>query len=381
MSITIELDAIDTLFFRDGKPFSMGEETWAEGIFPPPLSVIYGALRTVYFAEHINEFQRLKVNSSLNKEGKDITLSLRIVNSAFRIANNTYFPIPLDLIKLKSLRPQTKGISFLLKPVKPHGISNSPFSNCLIPLSQEIAESEIESIDNGLFTIDTLLEYLNASSISHNYKELSEWVSQEPKVGIGRNNETNTSSDSGMLYRVGMNRLKKINVGNKSNEPITLALQIDGISVNSSLMRLGGEGKVVKVSNADGIDWFSVEPPDLTGKTQFKVYLSTPSLFKSGWLPDFSNKFQDCNINASLVAAAVGRPIHIGGFDMKNNCPKPMLKAVPSGSVYYYKTDALTNNQADALKSMFHGKSVSDFHAAQGFGLAYLGKVKEDNAK
>jgi CRISPR-associated protein Cmr3 len=378
MSITIELDAIDTLFFRDGKPFSMGEETWADGIFPPPPSVIYGALRTAYFAEHIDEYKKLKANGNLNQEERDITLSLKIVNSAFRIANNTYFPIPQDLVKRKSKK---KELAFLLTLDKSKSISNSPVSNCLIPLDKEISGSEIESIDNGLVTIETLCDYLNANSNSHYYKSLSDWVSQEPKIGIGKNNETNTSSDSGMLYRVGMNRLKKINIGNKVNESITLGFEIEGISVNSSFMRLGGEGKAVKISNTDGFDWFSIEPPELTGKTQFKVYLSTPALFKSGWLPDFSEKFKNCNIHASLMTAAIGRPIHIGGFDMKNNRPKPMLKATPPGSVYYYKTEALSSNQADALKSMFQGKSVSDFHTEQGFGIAYLGRVMEGNTK
>ena len=30
-----KITPLDTVFFRDGKPFSWGEETWAEGIFPP----------------------------------------------------------------------------------------------------------------------------------------------------------------------------------------------------------------------------------------------------------------------------------------------------------------------------------------------------------
>lgn len=46
MSKIIEIQALGTLFFRDGKPFTMGAETYAEGIFPPLPSTIYGALRT-----------------------------------------------------------------------------------------------------------------------------------------------------------------------------------------------------------------------------------------------------------------------------------------------------------------------------------------------
>jgi len=54
----IEIKSFDTLFFRDGKPFTMSEDNWADGIFPPPPSVIYGALRAAYFAQYPSELVR-----------------------------------------------------------------------------------------------------------------------------------------------------------------------------------------------------------------------------------------------------------------------------------------------------------------------------------
>ena len=53
-NMTIQLDALDTLFFKDGKPFSLGEETWADGIFPPPPSVVYGATRTALISSGLS---------------------------------------------------------------------------------------------------------------------------------------------------------------------------------------------------------------------------------------------------------------------------------------------------------------------------------------
>ena len=76
----IKIDAIDTLFFKDGKPFSMGDETWADGIFPPPPSVIYGALRSIYFSEHPEKLQKVyskevqdpaKKKNALNMLGRE----------------------------------------------------------------------------------------------------------------------------------------------------------------------------------------------------------------------------------------------------------------------------------------------------------------------
>lgn len=56
----IEMKPLDTLFFRDSKPFSRGEDTWADTIFPPYPSTVYGALRTAWFKQNIKEFEYLK---------------------------------------------------------------------------------------------------------------------------------------------------------------------------------------------------------------------------------------------------------------------------------------------------------------------------------
>ncbi|HEC25711.1 MAG TPA: hypothetical protein ENI54_06865, partial [bacterium] len=58
----VEIDALDTLFFRDGKPFTMAENRWADTVFPPFPSVIYGALRSAYFANHIEELGKAKTD-------------------------------------------------------------------------------------------------------------------------------------------------------------------------------------------------------------------------------------------------------------------------------------------------------------------------------
>ena len=83
----IEIEALDTLFFRDGKPFSMGEEVWADGVFPPSPSVIYGALRSAYFANNSNELDRAN-------ESDDPTSNLEITSIYYRFKNANYLPLP-----------------------------------------------------------------------------------------------------------------------------------------------------------------------------------------------------------------------------------------------------------------------------------------------
>lgn len=45
------LQPTDTFFFRDGRPFTKGEQSEGHSIFPPLPSTILGALRSAYIAE------------------------------------------------------------------------------------------------------------------------------------------------------------------------------------------------------------------------------------------------------------------------------------------------------------------------------------------
>jgi CRISPR-associated protein Cmr3 len=71
-----------------------------------------------------------------------------------------------------------------------------------------------------------------------------------------------------------------------------------------------------------------------------------------------------------MYAAAVGKPIYLGGWDMKARAPKPMLKGVPAGSVYYLRVD---EGDPAALFKACHGQSISEAREQAGFGLCYAG--------
>ena len=101
--MVIKINPLDTLFFKDGKPFSMGEETWASGLFPPYPGVIYGAIRTAYFGMHPEKLENLD-------QGNDPTKDLNIHSFHFlshqKLANGKrtskiIFHDSLDLVKKK----------------------------------------------------------------------------------------------------------------------------------------------------------------------------------------------------------------------------------------------------------------------------------------
>lgn len=356
MELTIK--PLDTLFFRDGKPFARGEETWADSTFPPSPSVIYGALRTALATISGKEIPFKEISSRLGLE------TLSISNIYFRINERNYFMLPQDLVEYKTRKAQRTGskcfhdVSLLdISEMNSIVSDNKSFIKYqLHPKENKIAEN----LENGLLYTNDLMSYLNGKIRDFNAYKLNDFIVEEPKVGIGRDNHTRTAEE-GLLYRVDMKRLSGVELR------ITIRTNYNDSDIGGLLVNLGGEKKVVQINIVDKETVVNIPRPTLN-RGGFKIYLSTPSIFiKKGWQPDLER----FGIRANLVTACVGKPLNIGGFDLVKNCPKPMVKAVPPGSVYYYETD----EEPDKIVERLHDKSLSDYLPEQGYGIAFIGNV------
>ncbi|ACF13411.1 CRISPR-associated protein, Cmr3 family [Chloroherpeton thalassium ATCC 35110] len=352
MTKTLKLTALDTLFFRDGRPFSMGDESWANGIFPPPPTVIYGALRTAYFSNHIDRFSKLKSQQELNKSKYDETLKLNINQIYFHYNGGNLFPIPFDILENKDNNEIT-----VLKPEKEFGFSNSETEEILITPQN----GQFENIENGFLEASELEAYLTGEIPTSYWKTV---ISSEPKVGVGQNNQTH-ASDDGMLYRVGLSRL-----ADYDNNRLEIIVEFSDLEIPSALMRFGGEGKTVELSEHE-IPFIKPDPQEIFqgyNSKRFKLYLLTPSYFTEGWKPTLPEGLK-------LVAAAIGKPLHIGGFDIQKDHPKPLRRFVPAGSIFIIEI----TNQKNLLDFVpnFHGVSISETEETkrQGFGITFMGRV------
>lgn len=373
----INLKPLDTLFFRDSKPFNMGEDTWADGIFPPYPSVYYGALRSHYFAGDIEKL-------SLANENGDPTADLIIERVYFKIGSGYLLPTPRDLVARKSELKTDKANmddddDVDVKILSCEDISSIP-SSC--PLKYALIPEKKDDVyqhpEGSMMSTEDLSTYFrgrkHCANEGNNLKvKLKErYLMMEPKVGIARNNFSRSSLE-GMLYRVGMNRLKGLSI----------SIRFDNLQIpDMGIMKLGGEGKTVKYEKESEFSAKFEQAPEIkNGK--FKIYLSTPAIFNNGWIPGWLNKNENgeytgeipgtgCKVR--LLAAAVGKPCHIGGFDMKKKRPKPMRTAVPSGSVYYF--EVISGNLSSAINKI-HGSSISDddYYRKQGFGISFCGEV------
>jgi CRISPR-associated protein Cmr3 len=344
MKSNITLEAADALFFRGGKPFTMSVDTFAEGFFPPLPSTVYGAICSAVYPKHEN---------------------LKIKNICLKSNSSYLFPLPKDLVVPKGKDEKTETL--ILREL-------NNFSN-FEPNFYLVREGSKKKLSKKKILLHhrLLKKYLNGEGKEGLIvSSLDEYISSETKIGIGRNNQTKLSSD-GMLYRTIMTRLE-----HSSKKSICMALEIEHQECfNIKAVRLGGENRIASLLTDNS--FIPMDCPKIEG-TMFKIYLSTPAIFKEGGIP--IGLFKEHGL--SFLTAVLDKPVPVGGWDFVNKQPKPMVKVVPAGSVYY--VEAKTEEEANQIARKIHNTSISNYiykvddnlefdSKKQGFGIAFIGKI------
>lgn len=356
----------DTLFFRLGRPFSMGTETWADTIFPPYPSTIFGALRTFLL------FQRGSLKDFKEKGYPDIGSpaskgKMKIVGPILYGLNNNvlYFKTPYDLVQSKENKKGQKVLSLQIIRKPKLYYSEEGLSEILIFKGKESVEETTSYLDNITFR-----KYLENKDKEYNYVPENSFYKYEFKIGISRDRLTLTSKE-GHLYRIPLIRL---------NKEYGFLIKIEDVTEmpEKGVFQLGGEGKTVSFEKVESNPLQDLENFNFTlNNGVFKLYLATPAIFKKGWIPEWINEEtfegEKDGIKIKLISCAIGRHIRIGGWDIAKEEPKLMYKAVPAGSIYYFKVQQET--APEKIKEVFHIRNISDISPEEGFGLSFVGVV------
>ena len=103
----IQIEPIDTLFFRDGKPFSMGDQSTAFGIFPPYPSTVFGAIRTGIIAQNqgLGHFLDGNMASEIGTVNESSYASFKLKGVFLYNSAHDYLYFPAPLAVLPRLRP------------------------------------------------------------------------------------------------------------------------------------------------------------------------------------------------------------------------------------------------------------------------------------
>lgn len=383
----IRLTPLDTFFFRDARSFQAGEDAWAQGVFPPPPSVLYGALASAFYA-YQSSFS-LSDDTEENNKQRNLLKDFKIIGIFISIDDGTILlPIPKDVVKIKDKNEnedeeedncKNKNTLLYLER-KP-----SPLFSSLQTEDILFSEQHTESVD-GYVTDSTYKEILLKKSLN-NKCYYSDLLISEGKTGIGRDKLTYTTNE-GELYTMNMYRF--------NTEKCQIVVDYEGIELpKKGIIRLGSKKAFAYTTENISISTndFIPPPPEEDMKDNiFRLCFITPCIFQKGWIPHWldentlEGKVPNTNLRLKLVTAAIGKPTLLGGFNMKakngKGFPKPMYKMIPEGSVYYFKI--LEGSYKEVIET-FHFKSVSeksiskeanstnDNTSKKGFGITLIG--------
>ena len=365
----VYLEPIDTLFFRDSRPFEAGTDAFAESTQMPSPLAVYGAIGSYLLRRKgadINAFLDGGNDSELGQY--DSTLKdtpLKITGIFLSWDGITYLPAPANLICVNdseyNLAMPRDGADF-----------KSDYD--LRPL--EIPKGKCKPVD-GFLTLDDVNICRKGESVD-SLKTLkpSEYSPGELRFGH-RLDRAASVVEEGFLYAA-MHLRFKDGIGDKNYTKLRLLVSVSGVNGLDSedVVLLGGEGRKARLTPADdGLDFKDDEVlSKIKQSGRFFVYLLTPAVFGEGWCPSkWPGEFGD----ASPVAAAVRKPLYLSGWQRKGSAhgsPRPLRKAVPPGSVYFFETDNRDGGKFDRLYSEYNfNRSLSDEYPSAGFGISLIG--------
>ncbi len=381
------LEAEDVWLFRDGRPFSAGEEHAAQSVFPPSPLTVQGVLRShigslwgVLWDEYrhqntpraqqvaalIGQPPTLHSVGTLGQFAMAGPYVARLVSRREKgICYYRYFPLPADVAALETKGNGKKAI--LLAPQEDKAFASNWPAEGLWPLwTDEDVEDKLTR--DVWVREDAFVDYLQG--IAPNPNDPDRWVKghllyqAENRFGIAIDPQAGRTRER-LLYQATFVRPRE-GVG------LLVWLSDEMELPQQGFLAMGGErrGARYQIVAPEFIYAERVAWPQVSGKRQ-KVIFLTPAYFSGGWQPaggDWSPFF--AGARPYLVAAALKRPLAIGGWDLATQQPRAMRHHVAPGSVLYFEADGEFALNARAITET--PPDLPDL-AAIGFGLVAVG--------
>ncbi|MBW8878462.1 MAG: hypothetical protein JF614_26175 [Acidobacteria bacterium] len=382
-----ELVPSDVLFFRDGKPSTMGADHYLRSLFPPFPSTLYGAVRTRRLLDSGVELEGL-VEASWSRRLEGLTGevgawggfgSLELRGPWLIRDQEVLLPAPADLgitlkcaLRSKEERPKIDQV-VRFRPVDDADRRRwSHPLTLLFPFTFDGQEwkpwkiSEPRTVAGEWFLSPKGLSAWRSGGAPEpeDFVHSTDLWHSETRTGVGLETDRRTSKQ-GLLYTFGFVRLQT---------GVSLGFEVKGSGLQpDGLVRLGGEARTASLQAGPALPAFGGGP----ASGRFSLCFATPALSATGgYPPGFAADRLEGILGGRrcrLVGAAVSRFVLAGGWDLARQFPKPLRRAIPAGSVFLFEPmEGETVSPGD-----LDGHCFSDFPgeelARQGFGLAVAG--------
>lgn len=352
----LEIRPQDVWLFRDGKPFSAGDDHSARSMFPPTPLTVQGALRqkiSVSLGVSLREYKTASTSAGkaieyIGKHGELHELGkFRMQGPYISLQTDEevvpLLPVPADLLVHENdnkiiddvfvSSPDETDISSDLSGYQFLKVQKD-FEN--LPaywMSGRVLQNYLnnEAIDPSWFVPKSENTYADARTAYQHGKHAFRGnliYSTENRFGVSTNALT-SFREEGQLYQVQFIRPAP-GVG-------LLVSVSDDIPANllEGNISLGGEQRQASATVVQ-VDIPS-HPKSVTGR--FKVIFLTPAYFNEGWEPKNGDWSKVFGYPVKLKSAALYRPLKIGGWNSAANRARTMHNYVAPGSVYYFETN------------------------------------------
>ncbi|MDR3631418.1 MAG: type III-B CRISPR module-associated Cmr3 family protein [Desulfocapsaceae bacterium] len=317
MSIWYEITPVDTLFFRGAEAMEAGQLS-SDALFPPPVSVLEGALRTALLRQQQIPFAAYNAGNcsgeifeQIGRSGEKAPFSIIMI--FFRKDGVDYVPCPANLfveekLDTSSLRITEKNSS----TVKIHRAVPKPTAseklkfrtsarNYALPLV--VADEEIVPLAGHWLKRD-LLKKLPDTLTGEDILASTDLYDMEPRTGIAL--DPNRKVIESKLYSTGHIRLRY---------GVSIIIAIDryiGLA-DTGMLALGGEKRMSGYTTITASELSS--PPAAAYMTLAPVELTDALM-------------------PAIISAH--KPLVLAGWDLHTGFHKPTTTWLPAGSVFSY---------------------------------------------
>lgn len=375
----IEMQPFDTFFFRDNKPFQMGEENTAAGIFPPFPSTLYGALRSSLLSDQPNLIREGKTETS-----EDFTRQIEFERLALRHERtgkdgknrvDLLFPLPRDILRAQD----GAGELVELSPGE-RDFPGSGDGEWVLSIPEKHQGRVFKYPGGNYISGKYLKKYLTDGKISDGTRVYPEtdFLYREGKTGIARSKSTRTAR-RGHIYRADYLKFHDPVSGKNTSFLAKVKGLPEGEPAETRYLKVGAEGRPSfwRALEKEPDDVFECGADEVL-KGVFRLYLATPGIFgeQGEELLPFprasGNQVEFEGHRFEFLTAALNGTRVFSGFDLKAGSVRPSYQAVLPGSVYYFRSETGIPRQ------LFHGARVSQVGREKGFGLFLAGNMNQN---
>lgn len=339
-----EFSALDSLFFREAKPFNLGEGGFLDSRFPPSAQTMAGAIRGLIGEalgvnwRDFHEGRQPEIEAVIGKSADDPG-KLCFAGPYVMWRGERLFPVPLCLLH------SADGGWIRLRPAGTELMTDLGCRRLPAPTKNCPGAKPLEGDWLDAKNFQKVLE----GGVPESWILSTRVVQADRRTGIRRINQERRVEE-GALYFTGHLRL---------GEDVSLGMAVEGADdiEPDRLVRLGGEGRLARVTVREvSFDRPSAAP----ASNRAAVVMISHGDFGGAYEPDWPD-------GVRCVSACIGRSIREGGWDYRKKRPKPLRALVPAGSVYFVEGDL------EGLKKLTHLGERTEF----GYGEFALGIWEE----